>query len=159
MGRSSGKRATKAGAPALPDGDDAERLAARATAQFGQRSAELAGLNEILGSRKRLMWINFVAGLARGVGFFLGVSLVGGIVLGGAALLFDHMASTLGFEDVSMRNVVRAAYFKFAEIQELLEEAHDEAAIKRGQLPGTAPRTPAAVPPAVDPDWRPPRLR
>jgi len=36
---------------------------------------------ELLGNPKRLLWVNFMAGLARGVGMFLGGGLIGTVVL------------------------------------------------------------------------------
>ena len=108
-----------------PAGSDAAEARARQQIDAAATRQSLAalGLLEILGSRKKLMWINFVAGLARGVGFFLGVSIVGGLLLGATAIAFDKTAETLGFKDVSLRQVVQATFLKFQEIQDYIEEA------------------------------------
>jgi len=106
---------------------DAERKRLRDVRRLEHAAAEQSlaahGLLQILGSRRKLMWINFVAGLARGVGFFLGVSLLGGIFLGVTAIVFDKAAQTLGYRDVSLKQVVQAAVHKFQEIQDYVAEA------------------------------------
>lgn len=39
------------------------------------------GLREVLRNPGRLLWINFLAGLIRGIGFTIGMALLGGLVL------------------------------------------------------------------------------
>ena len=111
--------------PRKPHDPEAAETRARQKVDAAATRQSLAahGLLEILGSRKKLMWINFIAGLARGVGFFLGVSIVGGLLLGATAIAFDKTAETLGFKDVSLRQVVQATFLKFQEIQDYIEEA------------------------------------
>ena len=53
-----------------------ERLAA-----YFER-AEFQDYLDLLGNNKRLLRVNFMAGLARGVGLFLGGGLVGTLILG-----------------------------------------------------------------------------
>ena len=53
-----------------------EKLAA-----FFER-AEFQDYLELLGNNRRMLWVNFMAGLARGVGMFLGGGIVGTVVLG-----------------------------------------------------------------------------
>lgn len=90
------------------------------------RSSELFGVLDILGNRRKLMWINFTAGMARGVGFFLGVSLIGALILGGLALAFNAAAGYLGFKDLTLEQAVRAAVLKFSEVQEIVTKTQEE---------------------------------
>jgi len=90
------------------------------------RHSELYGLLEILGNRRRLMWLNFVAGLSRGVGFFLGVSLVGALLLGALGYAFNRAATTLGFKDLTLEQAVRAAVLKYEQVEQIVEKTQDE---------------------------------
>ncbi len=108
------------------------------------RTAEVNGMLELLGSSRRLMWTNFLAGLARGVGFFLGVSIVGAVVLGILALVVDRSFKALG-SDITLKSAVTSAYYKFAEIQDLIAEAQrdiDSARAKLRQIPQLHPGLP-----------------
>lgn len=103
----------------------------QATSEAARRALEVTALLEVLGSSRRLLWVNFLSGLARGVGFFLGVSLVGGLLLGMAAIVFDKTASTFGFEDLSLKDVLRAVVVKFEEVRQKVEEVQPELAAKQ----------------------------
>jgi hypothetical protein len=92
------------------------------------RHSELYGLLEILGNRRRMMWLNFTAGIARGAGFFLGVTLVGALMLSGIALALNAAASRLGYKDWSFEQAVRAAVKKFEEVQHIVEKTREEEA-------------------------------
>ena len=126
------------------------------------RHAELYGMLEILGNRRRMMWLNFNAGLARGVGFFLGVTLIGALLLGGLALAFNWTVVRLGFADVTLEKAVRAAVRKFEEVQRIVDKTHEEVqaevrADERGQVspypeqPLPRPEEHFALPPQPDP--------
>lgn len=111
-----------------------------ARSEAARRALEVTALLEILGSPRRLLWANFLGGLARGVGFFLGVTLVGALVIGILATLFDHAAQTLGFRDITMKDAVRAAVVKFEEIRTEVEAVKTELAAKQaGAAPLPAP--------------------
>ncbi|MGQ0553669.1 MAG: DUF5665 domain-containing protein [Planctomycetota bacterium] len=97
--------------------------------RFTERQlVELATMADMLGSGRRLLWSNFLAGVARGVGFFLGVSLVGGLLVGLLVIFFENTARTLGLQDFTLKKAVFSAYAKYAEIQNLLVEAEAEVA-------------------------------
>ena len=134
MLRGMGQRGGKPhGKQPAPDAD-----AARAEAEH--QALELSSLLEILGSSRKLLWVNFVAGLARGVGFFLGVTLVGALLIGILATLFDHAARTLGFKDITLKDAVRAAVVKFEEIRNEVADVQKELAEQRsGAVPGVQP--------------------
>ncbi len=102
-------------------------------------TAEINGMLEMLGSRKRLLWVNFLAGLSRGVGFFLGVTLIGGLLIGATALVLDKTAETLGLKDYTFTNMVKGLYGKFQEVQDVITELKDEEAV------GGEPLTPGSV--------------
>ena len=91
-----------------------------------RQAANITALTELLSNRRKLFWTNFVAGLARGVGFFLGVTLVGALVIGLFATLFDRTAQRLGFKDVTMKDMIRAAVVKFEEIRREVEDVRAE---------------------------------
>ena len=63
-----------------------------------RRTAEAADLVDLLRSKRRLMLSNFLLGLARGVGFFLGVTIVGGLLLGAVALAFGWVDKAMNAE-------------------------------------------------------------
>jgi len=52
----------------------------------------MAGLSTFVRSTSRLFWTNFLMGLARGIGFVIGMSIVGAIVVG----LWNEMISVTG---------------------------------------------------------------
>jgi hypothetical protein len=90
------------------------------------RHSELYGLLEVLGNRRRMMWLNFTSGMARGAGFFIGVTMVGALLLSGVALAFNAAASHLGFKDLTLEQAVRAAVKKFEEVQHIVEKTREE---------------------------------
>ncbi|MBM3984964.1 MAG: hypothetical protein FJ296_04620 [Planctomycetes bacterium] len=127
---------TPAPTPPAPPPESAD-VTARAEAD--RRALELSALLEILGSSRKLMWVNFLAGLARGVGFFLGVTLVGALLIGILATLFDHAARTLGFRDITLKDAVRAAVVKFEEIRGEVESVQREIATGKRAAPEAEP--------------------
>jgi len=112
-------------APAEPETLE-DRVKAIHAQITGKISAEANGLLEILGSRRKLMWVNFLAGLARGVGFFLGVTLIGALVLATLAFFFNTAAQRLGYKDITLESAVRQAVAQFTEIQKIVGEAKNE---------------------------------
>ncbi|MFH1706682.1 MAG: DUF5665 domain-containing protein [Planctomycetota bacterium] len=44
--------------------------------------ADMAGLAEFLSSKRRMFWTNFLMGMGRGVGFAVGLSIVGALFVG-----------------------------------------------------------------------------
>jgi len=101
-------------------------------------NAEVNGLFQILGSKRRLLMVNFLAGLARGLGFFLGVTLVGALLVGGSAYLLDATAQGLGLDDVTTIGMVEPIFHKFREVEtlwgELQEEADDPPPVRAGYI-------------------------
>jgi len=108
-------------------------------AEAGQQTADLSALSELVGNRWKLMWLNFLAGLARGVGFLLGASLVGALLLGLLATLFDKTAETLGFKDLTLKEAVRATVIKFEEIRHDVEDTQAELAAERAKQRAMSP--------------------
>jgi hypothetical protein len=84
------------------------------------------------------------------VGFFLGVSILGAVVLGLFALFFDKATATLGFKDLTMKQAVRAAYIKFDEIQHDLDEVKSELSEARKEASKPESENGAPQPPAGD---------
>jgi hypothetical protein len=125
-----------------------------------RRGAELLGMLEIIRSRRKLMWLNFNAGLARGVGFFLGVTMIGALVLGGVALAFNAAAHWLGYSDVTLEQAVTSTVRRFSELRELVEEARTAVAREEQQKQAAAVGT-EPMPDAFEldlPGARPKRL-
>ena len=60
-----------------------------------RRTAESLDLVDLLRSKRRLMFSNFLLGLFRGIGFFLGFGIVGGLLLGILVLSFGWVDSLL----------------------------------------------------------------
>ena len=126
------------------------------------RHSELYGVLDILGNRRRMMWLNFTSGIARGAGFFIGVTMVGALLLSGVALAFNAAASKLGFKDLTFEQAVRSAVKKFEEVQSIVEKTkQEEAAGTRIDDPSLRPTHPdaelqpkpqeGAVPPLPEP--------
>jgi len=90
------------------------------------RHSELYGLLDLVGNRRRMMWLNFTSGVARGAGFFIGVTMVGALLLSGAALALNTAASRLGFKDWSFEQAVRTAVKKFEEVQRIVDKTQEE---------------------------------
>jgi hypothetical protein len=44
--------------------------------------ADMAGLAEFLSSKRRMFWTNFLMGMGRGIGFAVGLSIVGALFVG-----------------------------------------------------------------------------
>ncbi len=61
-----------------------------------QQTAAALDLSHLLSSRRRLMISNFALGLSRGIGFFIGLSLFGALLLGTIAFAFSWLDETLG---------------------------------------------------------------
>jgi Domain of unknown function (DUF5665) len=116
----------------------------RVQLEIARQAADLTALTELFASRRKLMWVNFVAGLARGVGFFLGVTLVGVLILGLLEVMFDKSAERLGFKDVTLKDLMRTAVVKFEEMRRDAEDAQVE--LKAEEPPAPAPDAPAAQP-------------
>jgi cyanate permease len=65
--------------------------ALRQTAAFLEK-ANLADFMAIVNSPSRSIWLNFLAGAARGVGFVVGFTIIGGLMLFGLKKAFAHSA-------------------------------------------------------------------
>ncbi|HEX5011468.1 MAG TPA: DUF5665 domain-containing protein [Planctomycetota bacterium] len=115
--------------------DKAKPTRQQVETHVAQQASELAALSELLGSRWKLMWINFMAGLARGVGFFLGASLVGALLLGMLATVFDTTAERLGFKDMTLKDLVRATVVKFEELRQDVKESEADLREKAREEP------------------------
>lgn len=117
----------------------------RVQLEIARQAADLTALTELFASRRKLMWVNFVAGLARGVGFFLGVTLVGVMILGLLEVMFDKSAERLGFKDVTLKDLMRTAVVKFEEMRRDAEDTQVELKAEEPPAPA-APDAPAAQP-------------
>lgn len=123
-----------------------------------ERGIELGGLLDILGNRRKLMWLNFSAGVARGVGFFLGVTMIGALLLAGVAFAFNAAVGYMGFKDLTLEDAVKAAVRKFSEIEKIATEAQEEVKteeVHRQEMDRLAPIDPDPLAPEPQPD--PPR--
>jgi hypothetical protein len=90
-----------------------------------RRSAELTDFVALLGSKRRLASVNFLIGLARGVGLFLGFSLLGAVLVAIVAFAVDWTAST--FESsYTTRSMVRSLMAKYSDVIEEVELARIE---------------------------------
>lgn len=115
--------------PKLPDPKQPESIEDRVQAIYDRfvtrTQADVTGLWEMLGSRRKLLWVNFLAGMSRGVGFFLGVTLIGGLVIGGTAFVLDKAAETMGWKDITFARMVEGVYGKFKEVQRVITDMED----------------------------------
>ncbi len=117
--------------------------------------SDVHGLFQILGSKRRLLFVNFMSGLARGAGFFLGATLIGGLLIGALAMFVDTTARAMGFEDVTFRSLMRVFAEKAAEAQKVWEDVADETKTEQTAGPdGMPPGEPGELDPA--PDAEPP---
>jgi hypothetical protein len=91
-----------------------------------QTSADVNGLYQILGSKRRLLFVNFMAGLARGAGFFLGVTLIGGLIIGSFGYFFDATARLVGLDDVTFRGLVRTFAEEAIEAKKVWEDVNQD---------------------------------
>ncbi|GJM20642.1 MAG: hypothetical protein DHS20C15_05570 [Planctomycetota bacterium] len=114
------------------DSERAHKLGELAHKHTAQRHAEIHGLFEILGSKRRLFWVNFLAGLSRGIGFFLGVTLVGGMLIGAMALAFDFVASTLGLKELRFSSMVAGLAEKYFEAEKVWTSVDSDAGSSAG---------------------------
>jgi hypothetical protein len=167
VGKKNKKRKEAADTPPEPETLE-DRVKAIHSQLTNKISTEANGLLEILGSRRRLMSVNFLAGLARGVGFFLGVTLIGALVLAMIAFFFNTAAERLGYKDITLEGAVRSAVAKFSQIQDIVGEAKAELEDAQDAHSGANPPgastgaagaqtaqdepTDPAVPDAADPD-------
>ena len=109
-----------------------------------RRALQTSALLEILGNSRRLLWVNFVAGLGRGIGFFLGVTLVGALLIGLTAGMFDRTAAALGFKHLTLAAAMRATIVRFEELRQEVDQTQAELAAKQAELAeqtGQAPST------------------
>lgn len=137
-----------------------------------RRTADLNDFVELLGSKRKMSSANFLMGLSRGVGFFLGFSLVGALLVGVVGFAVDWTASTFRSR-YNTRTVVRGLLEKYAVVMEEMEEARLEntgkgigrerggaaaagAQIGAGFLLGELPTHPVEDPAEPDPAPDPP---
>lgn len=94
-----------------------------------QHAADVHGLTKMLGSKRKLIAVNLLTGLSRGVGFFLGATLIGALLIGGTAYFVDATAEAFGLKEMTTRRMVSALYSKFREIKDVVDglEAQQEA--------------------------------
>ena len=100
-------------------------------------AADVVDFIEYLQSGKRVMWLNFKAGIAKGLGVTLGMSVVLGIIVGVLTMLVDLPLVGEYFEDA--QNYI-AEYAEntnyqsdFDEMNRLLEEINEN--IKEENVP------------------------
>ena len=106
----------------LDDADTAELIRNLHDRVVTKSQAEMNGLFEILGSKRRLFAVNFFAGLSRGAGFFLGATLIGGLLIGGLAMFIDTTAKAMGFEDVTFRSLIAVFAEKAVEAEKVWDD-------------------------------------
>ncbi len=130
MRRRKEKKARDREVPALPASKPHETVEERVSAIYDRfvtrTQADVTGLWEMLGSRRKLMWINFLAGISRGVGFFLGVTLIGGLIIGGTAFVLDNAAEAMGWKEITFASMVESVYGKFREVQAVITDIKGE---------------------------------
>ena len=91
-----------------------------------QTKSEVNGLFELLGSKRRLLLVNFMAGLARGAGFFLGVTLIGGLIIGALAFFVDTTTRFIGMNDVTFRSITRTLAEQAMEAKQVWQDVEDQ---------------------------------
>jgi hypothetical protein len=91
-----------------------------------QTKSEVNGLFELLGSKRRLLFVNFMAGLARGAGFFLGVTLIGGLIIGALAFFVDTTTRFIGMNDVTFRSITRTLAEQAMQAKQVWKDVEDQ---------------------------------
>ncbi len=91
-----------------------------------QHAADVHGMTQMLGSKRHLLFVNFMTGVARGVGFFLGATLIGALIIGAGAYFLDASAEAVGLKDVTTRRLVGTLYSKFHEIRSVIDDLEEE---------------------------------
>ena len=134
----------------LDDADTAELIRNLHDRVVTKSQAEMNGLFEILGSKRRLFAVNFFAGLSRGAGFFLGATLIGGLLIGGLAMFIDTTAKAMGFEDVTFRSLIAVFAEKAVEAEKVWDdirarEPKAEIEMVAGDPDATAEEAPTAT--------------
>lgn len=107
---------------------------------LARRSADLSDFSTFLSSKRRLTTLNFIMGLSRGVGFFLGMSLLGAVLVGGLAWAVDLTASTFR-SNYDTRSLVRAVTHKYSEVMDEVERVRQE---KAGEASSSGTQLPSA---------------
>jgi hypothetical protein len=74
---------------------------------LARRTSEALDLIDLLRSKRRLMTTNFVLGLFRGIGLFLGLTIVGALILGILAFTFSWIESLVGVEEGTTRDLLQ----------------------------------------------------
>jgi hypothetical protein len=129
----------------------AERVGALHDRIAVQTRSEVEGLFEILGSKRRLLFVNFMSGLARGAGFFLGVTLVGGLLIGGLAFFVDTTTAAMGMEEVTFRSLMRTFAEEAIEAKKVWEDVNrEEALVDPVVNPKAMPENQSPPPPIDD---------
>ncbi|MEW6747840.1 MAG: DUF5665 domain-containing protein [Planctomycetota bacterium] len=125
---------TKAADPARAAESPGDAADGAAAVTPGERDAANAALKrvleahdmvELLYSKRRLLWLNFWLGLLRGLGFFLGMTLVGALLLGLLIYLFDWAGQAFR-QPLVMRNVVRELVDKYYEVVSVVDQVKSE---------------------------------
>lgn len=139
--------------------DDTDQLLqlAQAVGELHERisaktQSEVTGLFELLGSKRRLLFVNFMSGLARGAGFFLGVTLIGGLIIGGLAFFVNTTTAAIGMKDVTFQSLIRTFAEQAVEAQKVWEdvqqkESHSDPAAEEVAEPGAIDETRTPPPP------------
>jgi hypothetical protein len=85
--------------PAAIDDNELEKLAGKIKTFV---MSEYQGLIGAIEKPSRLFWINFFIGLFRGIGFFLGMTIVGAIILTALTLIIKPMLEGLAALDIPL---------------------------------------------------------
>jgi len=72
-----------------------------------KRTTEALDLLDLLRSKRRLILANFLIGLFRGIGLFLGMTIVGALLLGIVVFVTSRAESILGLEKGSVEKAYR----------------------------------------------------
>jgi len=105
--------------------DVLERLEELSMTVKSRLALDFTDLNRFLLSTKRLVITNFLMGIARGVGFLLGATLVGTLAIYVMAKLFDQSMKALK-KDVTLDKVISQAANIRSKFMNALEEKEEE---------------------------------
>ena len=104
-------------------------------------AADVVDFLEYIQSGKRIMWLNFKAGIAKGLGVSLGMTVVLGILIWVLTLLVDLPLVGEYFKDAQtyVAEYAENTNYKadFDEMNRLLEEINENT--KRGAIPESPP--------------------
>jgi|GEM_PF-3457230 len=108
-----------------------QRLESLSGAVMSRLALDFTDMNRFLLSTKRLLVTNFFMGIARGVGFLLGATLVGTLAIYFMAKVFDQSMKALK-KDVTMDRVISQVAEIRNKFMNALEEEEDQPPFSEG---------------------------